>query len=111
MRILLLVFLFSGWAWATPLMTEDYPLWVQDAVRTLKERGLVSAGCLPAQAITRSDMGPLLQRLVDMQEKELQQYAGKGELNEVRRLLEALLEGTADLERRVNNIHPPAVNE
>lgn len=111
MRRFLLVLLLSGWVWATPLMTEDYPLWVQDAVRTLKERGLVSAGCLPGQALTRADMGPLLQRLVDLQDKELQQYAGKDELQELRRLLEALLEGAADLQQRVEKLQLPEVNE
>ena len=96
---------------AGPLMTEEYPLWVQDAVRSLRARGLISAGCLPQQAMTRSDMGPFLQRLVEMQEKELEPYAGRSDLSEVRKMLESLLEGTAELKQKVENVHPPEVKE
>jgi hypothetical protein len=101
----------SQLAGAAPLMTEEYPLWVQDAVRSLRARGLVSAGCLPQQAMTRSDMGPFLQRLVEMQDQEQQSLAGRNQLGEVRRLLESLLEGAAELNQRVEAVQPPAVNE
>ena len=86
---------------ASPLMTEDYPLWVQDAVRSLRQNGLVSAGCLPDQALTRSDLAPLLDKVFDLQEKQEAQLAPKSDLTEVRTLLESLLEQSARLNGRV----------
>jgi len=96
---------------AGPLMTEEYPMWVQDAVRSLRAQGLISAGCLPAQALARSDMMPLLQKFVELQQEQLQPYAGKNDLSEIRALLESLLESTADLERRTQDVHPPVINK
>jgi|JI10StandDraft_1071094.scaffolds.fasta_scaffold1222412_1 hypothetical protein len=86
---------------ASPLMTEDYPLWVQDAVRSLRQNGLVSAGCLPDQALTRSDLAPLLDKVFDLQEKQEAQLVPKSDLTEVRTLLESLLEQTSRLNGRV----------
>ncbi len=88
-------------AQASPLMTEDYPLWVQDAVRTLRQNGLVSAGCLPDQALTRGDLAPLLNKVFDMQEKQEAQMAPKSDLTEVRTLVESLMEQTSRLNGRV----------
>ena len=98
-------------ALAGPLMTEEYPLWVQDAVRTLRQRGLVSAGCLPQQALSRSDMGPLLQQMLDLNDQNLQQRAGLKDLKDIRLLLESILEGTSELNRRIEKIQPPVLNE
>ena len=88
-------------------MTKEYPLWVQDAVRSLRQRGLISAGCLPQQAMSRSDMGPLLQRMLTLEDQDLQQYAGHKDMDEIRRLLESLMEGTSELNRRVDQIQVP----
>jgi hypothetical protein len=86
---------------ASPLMTEEYPLWVQDAVRSLRQNGLVSAGCLPDQALTRSDLAPMLDKVFEMQERQEALLAPKSDLTEVRGLLESLLEQTARLNGRV----------
>lgn len=86
---------------ASPLMTEEYPLWVQDAVRSLRQNGLVSAGCLPDQALTRSDLAPLLDKVFDLQEKQEAQMAPKSDLAEIRTLMESLMEQTARLNGRV----------
>jgi len=86
---------------ASPLMTEDYPLWVQDAVRSLRQNGLVSAGCLPDQALTRSDLGPLLDKVFDLQEKQEAQLGSKSDLTEIRTLVESLMEQTSRLNGRV----------
>ena len=86
---------------ASPLMTEEYPLWVQDAVRSLRQNGLASAGCLPDQALTRTDLAPLLDKVFDLQEKQEARLAPKSDLSEVRTLLESLLEQTARLNGRV----------
>lgn len=88
-------------AQASPLMTEDYPLWVQDAVRTLRQNGLVSAGCLPDQALTRGDLAPLLDKVFDLQEKQESQLAPKSDLTEIRTLMESLMEQTSRLNGRV----------
>lgn len=88
--------------WASPLMTEEYPLWVQDAVRTLRQQGLVSAGCLPDQALTRSDLAPLLDKVFQLQEKQEAQLAPKSDLQEIRSLMESLMEQTARLNGRLN---------
>ena len=74
---------------ASPLMTEEYPLWVQDAVRTLRQQGLVSAGCLPDQALTRGDLAPLLDKVFQLQEKQEAQLAPKSDLSEIRSLMNA----------------------
>ncbi|MFN8609336.1 MAG: hypothetical protein U0931_17490 [Vulcanimicrobiota bacterium] len=87
---------------ASPLMTEEYPLWVQDAVRTLRQQGLVSAGCLPDQALTRGDLAPLLDKVFQLQEKQEAQLAPKSDLSEIRSLMESLLEQTARLKGRVD---------
>ena len=89
-------------AMASPLMTEEYPLWVQDAVRTLRQQGLVSAGCLPDQALTRSDLAPLLDKVFQLQEKQEAQLAPKSDLQEIRSLMESLMEQTARLNGRLN---------
>ena len=83
-------------------MTEEYPLWVQDAVRTLRQQGLVSAGCLPDQALTRSDLAPLLDKVFQLQEKQEAQLAPKSDLQEIRSLMESLMEQTARLNGRLN---------
>ena len=87
---------------ASPLMTEEYPLWVQDAVHTLRQQGLVSAGCLPDQALTRGDLAPLLDKVFQLQEKQEAQLAPKSDLSEIRSLMESLLEQTARLKGRVD---------
>lgn len=86
---------------ASPLMTEEYPLWVQDAVRTLRQNGLVSAGCLPDQALTRGDLAPVLDKVFDLQEKQEAQLAPKSDLTEIRALMESLMEQTSRLNGRV----------
>jgi hypothetical protein len=86
---------------ASPLMTEEYPLWVQDAVRSLRQQGLVSAGCLPDQALTRSDLAPLLDKIFQLQEKQEAQLAPKTDLQEIRSLMESLLEQTARMNAKL----------
>ncbi|MBS2034682.1 hypothetical protein JST97_06835 [bacterium] len=88
---------------ASPLMTEEYPLWVQDAVRTLRQQGLVSAGCLPDQALTRGDLAPLLDKVFQLQEKQEAQLAPKSDLTEIRSLMESLMEQTARLNQRMDS--------
>lgn len=83
-------------------MTEEYPLWVQDAVRTLRQNGLVSAGCLPDQALTRTDLAPLLDKVFQLQEKQSAQLAPKSDLTDIRGLMESLMEETARLNQRVD---------
>ena len=83
-------------------MTEEYPLWVQDAVRTLRQQGLVSAGCLPDQALTRSDLAPLLDKVFQLREKQEAQLAPKSDLQAIRSLMESLMEQTARLNGRLN---------
>lgn len=87
---------------ASPLMTEDYPLWVQDAVRSLRQQGLISAGCLPDQALTRGDLAPLLDKVFQLQEKQEAQMAPKSDLTEIRSLMESLLEQTARMNQRLD---------
>lgn len=105
MKRLLTILLLSAplVASASPLMTEEYPLWVQDAVRSLRQNGLVSAGCLPDQALTRSDLAPMLDKVFEMQERQEALLAPKSDLTEVRGLLESLLEQTARLNGRVES--------
>lgn len=90
-------------AGAAPLMTEEYPLWVRDAVLILREKGLVSAGSLPHQAINRREMTPLLQRWLEVQDKEMAPFASREELGEIRLLLEAL---QADVDKMSDRIEP-----
>lgn len=106
-RLLIGLVLGAGPALATPLMTPDHPLWVQDAVRSLRQRGLVSAGCLPDEALRRGDVGALLQRFADLEKAEQQNFATQADLGEVRRLLEALMEESNRLDQRTEAIHPP----
>lgn len=87
---------------ASPLMTEEYPLWVQDAVRSLRQQGLISAGCLPDQALTRGDLAPLLDKVFQLQEKQEAQLAPKSDLTEIRSLMESLLEQTARMNQRLD---------
>jgi len=96
---------------ASPLMTEDYPLWVQDAVRTLRQNGLVSAGCLPDQALTRTDLAPLLDKVFELQEKQSSQLAPKSDLKDIRGLMESLMEETARLNQRIDQTNMNVNNQ
>jgi len=92
-------------------MTEDYPLWVQDAVRTLRQNGLVSAGCLPDQALTRTDLAPLLDKVFELQEKQSSQLAPKSDLKDIRGLMESLMEETARLNQRIDQTNMNVNNQ
>lgn len=100
---------------AAPLFTQDYPVWVGDAVRTLRERGIISAGTLPQQAINRSEMGQVLERYMRSQTAEQNgKFATREEVTELRTLIEQMLgeaerlnqraDGVEDLEERVHNV-------
>jgi hypothetical protein len=102
-------------AGAAPLFTQEYPVWVGDAVRTLKERGIVSAGTLPQQAINRNEMGQVLERYMRSQKSEQDgKFATREEVSELRTLIEQMLQeaerlnqradGVEDLEERVDNV-------
>ena len=110
-KIALVLLMVCPLASADPLMTVEYPVWVQDAVRALRSQGIISAGTLPQQAITRNDMWPVLRRFMELQEKEDEGLARKQDLQEVRSLLESLLEEAARQNQRVDQIHPPDVKE
>lgn len=94
--------LFSS-AGAGPLMTEEYPLWVRDAVLILREKGLVSAGSLPHQTMNRRELTPLFQRWLEVQDKETAPFASREELGEIRLLLETL---QADVDKMSDRIEP-----
>lgn len=102
-------------AGAAPLFTQDYPVWVGDAVRTLRERGIISAGTLPQHAINRSEMGQVLERYMRTQTAEQDgKFATREEVTELRTLIEQMLQeaerlnqradGVEDLEERVDNV-------
>jgi hypothetical protein len=103
-----------GWVYAAPLMTSEYPLWVQDAVLALKQRGLLSAGCLPQEAVTRKEMTPVLENWLRLQSQETEPFVRRDDLAEVKLLLEGLLEQGSHLQQRTQSVksslerHPPA---
>lgn len=112
--VLICVVLASQAAGAAPLFTQEYPVWVGDAVRTLRERGIVSAGTLPQQAINRSEMGQVLERYMRVQTADRKAFATQDELAELRKLLESIsdaaeqlnapAERLEQLEQRVDNV-------
>lgn len=98
----LYLFLLPSIVSAAPLMTEEYPLWVQDAVKTLRQQGLISAGCLTDQALTRGDLSPLLNQIFQRQEAEEARLASKSDLHEIRHLMETLMQGANHLNQQVD---------
>jgi hypothetical protein len=93
-----------GTAGAAPLFTTSYPVWVEDAVRTLREQGIFSAGLLPEQAISRNELAPVLERYLQSQEKAQQNFAPRSDLNEVRGVLQGVDQAAQDLNRRVQGL-------
>lgn len=94
-------------AQGAPLLTEDYPLWVRDAVFTLREKGLISAGCLPQQAVGRSEMTPIFERWLELQTRQEADLASKEEAESLRQLLESFRQSLDQLEQRVEPLEKP----
>lgn len=104
MKILCAFLLLSHTVLAAPLFTREYPLWVSDAVRSLRERGLISAGAVTDHALQRGELSAVLERYLELQQREQQDFADRGDVEELRRLLDSLLQGTHDLERRTDAV-------
>lgn len=91
-------------ALAGPLLTEEYPLWVRDAVLVLREQGLVSSGCLPHQAVQRAEMMPVLERWLLHQEHAEKGFVERQDLESTRALLRALQQELEQLQQRTGEL-------
>jgi hypothetical protein len=104
LRLLLLVCCSFGALGAEPLLTPQVPGWAQDAVHTLRERGLFSAGMTPHQALCRSEMMPVLEGWLERESRHQQSLAPRSDLEEVRAWLRSLQQETERLEQRVDSL-------
>ncbi len=89
---------------AEPLLTPQVPGWAQDAVHTLRERGLFSAGMTPHQALSRSEMMPVLEGWLEWERRRQQPLAPRAELEEVRSWLKSMQQETEALQQRVDSL-------
>lgn len=99
------------WLWAAgaacgadPLLTPEVPLWARDAVFTLRERGIFSAGMSPHQALARSEMMPLLESWLQQESRLDSALSPRNELDELRLWLKSLQKQSESLQQRVDSL-------
>ncbi len=100
--------LLWGAAQAAPVVSDQDPAWVRDAVATLAAKGLVEGypdGTFKGdRAASRWEVAMIVARLLARMEQEHATFATKAELEELRKLTDALREELDALGVRVQNL-------
>ncbi len=87
---------------------EPTPEWAKDAVDTLQQKGIMQGypdGETSGQkATTRNEAAEIFERTDQQRLSEEEQYAPRSEADELRQEIQAVQQGSSDLETRVENL-------